>query len=68
MTDYTFEFHKGVVPVVLMNNYHKVLTITNTKQSYSYYPERHTDISSLVTFHRHQLLCILHNYFRALSG
>jgi len=44
------------VPVVLINNYHKVLTIINPKQSYSYHPDRHTvDISLLVTSHRHYL-------------
>jgi len=41
-----FEFHTGVVPVVLRDYYHKVLTTTSTMRSYSHHPERHTvDIS-----------------------
>jgi len=41
-----FEFHTGVVPVVLRNNYHKVLTTTNTTLSYTYHTETHDNISS----------------------
>jgi len=36
-----FEFHTGAVPVVLKDNYHKVLTTTSTTQGYSYHPETH---------------------------
>jgi len=49
-----FEFHKGAVPVVLTENYHKVLTTTSTMRGYSYHPERHAvDIILPVTSHRH---------------